>query len=467
MGTKLKVLVLDDDENAREALADWVNDRDGFEVLEAADVAEARRLIERDQLALALLDLELPDGSGLELVDALDDAETDVVIVTGHATVESAIEAVRGGVVDYLQKPPDAKRLETILEKTRRTQALRAEVASLRGELRRLGRFGPLVGRSASMQTVYDLVQRVAPSTSTALLVGETGAGKDLVAQTIHRLSRRADGPFVAVNCGAVPEALIENELFGHEKGAFTGADRDRRGIFERAHGGTLFLDEITEMPVELQVRLLRVLETRKVTRLGGEREVEVDVRLVAATNRPLDEAVADGKLREDLRYRLDVFPIEVPPLRDRPGDVALLARAFLEQLNAERDAAKRLTDAAVDALESRPWPGNVRELKNAIERAFLLASDGDEIGADAVDPDASPSDAVLGGDGDTSGGAAPPPRDRVAVTIGSSIAKMEKELILATLEARDGDKKAAAKILGISVKTLYARLKLYEGGPD
>jgi DNA-binding NtrC family response regulator len=351
---------------------------------------------------------------------------------------------MRRGASDYLVKPVDMARVRAVLANVVRTRELKEQIGSLRGELRKLGRFGPLIGSSPVMQRIYDLISKVAPTEATAIILGETGTGKELVAETIHGLSRRHKEPFLPVNCGAVSPNLIESELFGHERGSFTGADRLHKGYFERANRGTLFLDEITEMPPELQVKLLRVLETGKVTRIGGNEAFNVDVRVIAATNRRPEEAVAKGKLREDLHYRLNVFPIALPPLRDRREDVELLAQHFLAQLNKEHDTAKEFTRPAVNRLKSHNWPGNVRELKNLVHRAFILADD--HIGLDAL---------PLGVQ-ESSGSS-------LNVKVGTSLGEAERRLILATLEDCEGDKKKAAEVLGISLKTLYNRLNEYK----
>jgi DNA-binding NtrC family response regulator len=326
------------------------------------------------------------------------------------------------------------------------TLELSREIGSLRGELRRLGRFGGLVGASPRMQAVYDLVTKVAPTDVPVLVVGETGTGKEVVANTVHAMSRRREHPFVAVNCGAIAPGVIESELFGHERGSFTGADRAHKGYFEKATGGTLFLDEITEMTAELQVKLLRALETGKVERVGGGDPVKVDVRVVAATNRRPEQAVADGRLREDLLYRLNVFPIVLPPLRERGEDVVLIAEDFLAGLNKEcQGPVKTFTRAALARLRAHSWPGNVRELRNVVQRAFILAQN-------EIDVDALP----LGGGSEERSGAS------MVVRVGTTIEEAEKRLILATLEHCAGDKKAAAELLGISLKTLYNRLNVY-----
>jgi DNA-binding NtrC family response regulator len=309
-----------------------------------------------------------------------------------------------------------------------------------------LGRFGRLYGSSAVMQEVYRRIDKVAPTEATVFVTGESGGGKELVARTIHERSSRARGPFVAINCGAIPSTLIEAELFGHEKGAFTGASRSHRGCFERAEGGTLLLDEITEMSLDMQVRLLRVLETERFTRVGGDGEMRANVRIVAATNRDPHDAVREGKLREDLLYRLAVFPIALPPLRERDGDAELLAERFLQQLNADAGSHKRFSRAALLTIRTHQWPGNVRELKNAVHRAFIMADEEVEL--------------------DLAGLASPPLEGEcLRLPIGTPLAEMERQAIFATLDHCAGNKRRAAEILGVSLKTLYNRLAAYQGG--
>jgi DNA-binding NtrC family response regulator len=310
-------------------------------------------------------------------------------------------------------------------------------------------RFGRLHGASTAMQEVYRMIERVAPTEATVFVTGESGCGKELVASTVHECSARAHGPFVAVNCGAIPQNLIEAELFGHEKGAFTGAMKTHRGYFERAAGGTLFLDEITEMPMDMQVRLLRVLETGRFTRVGGDQEFRADVRIVAATNRDPLQAVKEGHLREDLMYRLAVFPIDVPPLRERGEDVELLAHHFLAQLNEEAATGKALSPRAVAALRAHPWPGNVRELRNVVQRAFIMADDR------LVELDHTSFGTVPC--------ARPVPADCLQFALGTSLADMERTTIFATLEHCSGNKRRCAEILGVSLKTLYNRLAEYQ----
>ena len=357
-------LIVDDDTTSRESLSEWVGEQ-GFATHQADDLPSGREIIASDRIDLALLDLDLPSGSGLELLPDLEkQPSVDVIFVTGYSTVDSAVEAFRSGAVDYLTKPVDLKRLKKLLDRARRTAELNAEIGNLRQELRGLGRFVKLIGTSPPMQHVYDLIERVAPTDATVLVTGETGTGKEVVAQTIHALSRRARSPFVPINCGAVAPTLIESELFGHERGSFTGAERAHKGVFERATGGTLFLDEITEMPLELQVKLLRTLEMGAVRRVGGDGEIEIDVRVVAATNVDPQKAVAQGKLREDLLYRLLIFPIHLPPLRERRGDIPLLAQHVVNTLNAKGETNKHVSPAAFDRLQAYTWPGNVRQLK-------------------------------------------------------------------------------------------------------
>jgi DNA-binding NtrC family response regulator len=327
--------------------------------------------------------------------------------------------------------------------------ALRGEIDALRVQLRGLGRFGDLVGSSPQMQLVYDQIERVAPTDTTVLITGDTGTGKEVAARTIHRLSRRVQQALLPINCGAVAPTLIESEIFGHEKGSFTGAEGRHPGIFERADGGTLFLDEITEMPLDLQVKLLRVLETGEVTRIGGRQAKSVNVRLISATNRKPEKAVAEGKLREDLLYRLNVFPIEMPPLRQRGDDVDLLTASFLDMLNRKQGTQKRIAPEAMEKLRGHSWPGNVRELKNLLERAHIMA--GERIEAHHVPLDRRLPPVVS------------PDLGRLTFEVGTSLEESEKALIMATLAHHGGNKREAAEVLGVSLKTLYNRLKEYE----
>jgi len=448
------VLIVEDDPASRAALAELVS-LEGFETITAGSLEEARSFLGTVLPDLLIVDLMLPDGSGIELFDARRGGPgLETVVITGHASVDSAVDALRLGATDYLTKPIDVARLRAILSNIRRTQELKDEIDALRGELRKLGRFGPMIGASQEMGRAYDLMARVAPTDATVFLTGESGTGKDVAAQTIHQLSRRRKAVFLPLNCGAVSPNLIESELFGHERGSFTGADRMHKGYFERSTGGSLFLDEITEMPIELQVKLLRVLETGTIMRIGGEQPIEVDVRVIAATDRNPVEAVKEGKLREDLLYRLNVFPIPLPPLRDRGDDINLLIDHFLKDLNAAEERSVRVAPEALERLRAHPWPGNVRELKNALHRAFILADQ--EITADCLPED------IRGGAINIL-----PRKENGSITlrvqVGESVADAERRLILATLEHFRGSKQKAAEVLGISLKTLYNRLSAYE----
>ncbi len=438
------LLLVDDDPEALEWLSELAKG-EGFSVAQADSLRAARIHLSRLQPDVLLTDLQLPDGQGIELVKDLESREsTEVILITGHASVESAVQALRLGASDYLVKPVDVERLRSILRRVPRTGELRAEIGELREELRKLGRYGHLLGSSPPMQKLYDQIGRVAPTSATVMLIGESGTGKELAAQTIHEMSRRKRAPFLPLNCGAVSPNLIESELFGHEKGSFTGADRQHKGYFERAHGGTLFLDEITEMPQELQVKLLRVLETGTFMRVGTTTPIAADVRLIAATNRNPEQAVADGKLREDLYHRLNVFPIAMPPLRDRGTDIELLAQHFLDVLNRQESAAKSFAPATIAALYAHTWPGNVRELKNYAQRAFILA---DEV----IDAHLAPATVAQRE-------SAP----LLSVRVGTTLEEVSRRLIEATL-AECGSKRKAADMLGISLKTLYNRLAAYK----
>jgi len=454
-------LIVEDEPSFLSALSEIVR-REGFDVSEAQTLAEARARLAEGRPDVLLLDLHLPDGPGLDLLTPSESesltSNTEVVLITGLATVETAVEALRRGVADYLSKPIEVPRLRAILSNVARTRNLRIEVETLRDELRRLGRFGQLIGASPTMQKVYDAMARVAPTDATVFVVGETGTGKEVVARSIHELSRRAKKPFVPVNSAAISPQLIESELFGHEKGSFTGADRMRRGVFEQADGGTLFLDEITEMDIDLQSKLLRALESRKVQRVGGAEQIAVDVRVIAATNRDPREAVSAGKLREDLYYRLNVFPLALPPLRERPGDIDRLASHFLSEIEAEDGIARHFTPDALDRLRRHSWPGNVRELRNVVQRSAILG--GERIGPESLplrESAASPLPTVAPPNGSNGDGT-------VSIPPGMPLAQVEKRHIETTLAHFEGDKKRAAEALGMSLKTLYVRLRAYRG---
>jgi len=440
-------LIVEDDADSAEMMAALIAS-EGFTAATATSLRDARRQLALQEPDIVLLDLVLPDGSGMELFNEPETlANTEVVLITGHASLETSIQALRLGAADYLIKPVNIKQLQGILSRVMRPSTLKAEIANLRAELERTGRFGLLWGRSAAMQRVYEQVARVSGSAVTVLITGESGTGKEVVAQTIHELSRRRKKPFLAVNCGAISPQLIESEIFGHEKGAFTGADRLHQGFFERAHGGTLFLDEITEMPLELQVKLLRVLETGTFMRVGSTQSMEADVRVIAATNRVPEQAVQQGKLREDLLYRLNVFPIHLPPLRDRPEDVSLLAEHFLQDICKREGENKRFAPQALEKMRSYRWPGNVRELRNVVQRAYVM-EEGHVIGDEWLVFDTPAVQEQRG--------------PYLTVRVGTPLADVERSLILATLQHFGGHKEKTAAALGVSLKTLYNRLKEY-----
>ncbi len=414
------VLIVDDDPETREALG-TLTAAEGFSVTAAGDLREARIEITRQQPDVLLIDLSLPDGSGLDLIPQVERRNgTEIILITGNASVETAVEALRVGAADYLTKPVNVARLRALLSRVPRPADLKAQIGTLRNELRRLGRFGHLLGNSQAMQRLYDQILRVAPTEATVLLIGEGGTGKALAAQTLHELSRRHGRPFLGVSCGAIPPDLIES--------------------FERADGGTLFLDEITAMPIELQVKLLRALESGP-----------VDVRVLAATSRDPEAAVADGSLHADLYRRLNVFPLRLPRLRDREGDVGLLAQHFLDELNRSHGTHKALPAATIAQLSTHDWPGNVRELCNWVQRAYVLGDDS--------------LDAAVQSTGDAVAAQSSGPV--ISIPVGMSLAEADKRLILATLEQCKGVKTQSAEVLGISVKTLYNRLGEYRQEQD
>jgi DNA-binding NtrC family response regulator len=466
-------LIVDDDVDSASTLRDFVASSH-CTVAVAHTLRDARRQIALQPPDVVLLDLQLPDGSGMELFeDGQLLAHSEVVLITGHASLETSVQALRLGAADYLVKPISLKHLSGVLSRLMKPAELQAKADDLASGLAAEGHFGPLWGRSPPMQRIYQQISRVAGTSVTVFITGESGTGKELVAQTVHELSRRRAQPFLPVNCGAISPHLIESEIFGHEKGSFTGADRQHLGFFERANGGTLFLDEITEMPLDLQVKLLRVLETGRFMRVGSTQSLEADVRVIAATNRSPQEAVAGGKLREDLFYRLNVFPIETPPLRERPSDIALLANHFLEAIGAKEGRRKHFTTDALERLEGHLWPGNVRELRNAVQRAYVMAVgssiDSQWLPVPSASTSVSASAAVPHGQAAASTNAssskaagAAMPADAVVVPIGSSMAQAERALILATLRHYRHQKEKVASVLGISLKTLYNRLKEY-----
>jgi DNA-binding NtrC family response regulator len=449
-----RVLVVDDEPAEREMLARLIGQW-GYEVEAAESSDEALSLTETYRPAVVVTDLILPGTDGLSLLQTLRDSNRPpvVLLVTGHATVESAVEAMRHGALDYLTKPIDATRLQLLLEKAVEQDSLSREVTLLRRELRQRGTFGRFVGQSKRMQEVYHLIELMATSNAPVLIHGESGTGKELAARTVHELSDRRARPFVAINCAAIPETLIESEMFGHERGAFTGASERRIGCFELADGGTLFLDEVAEMNAATQAKLLRVLEDAGFRRVGGKTEVTVDVRVIAATNKVPAEALASGKLREDLFYRLSVFVVELPPLRERTEDIPLLAATFIEDFNAQNNrSVKGLTPEAEEALMRHPWPGNVRELRNAMHRAVVLAGEG------AIPREHLPP-IILGG---TSRSARAAEFSKVI-----PLKDVEREMIVRALDEANYHKPQAAAMLGISLKTLYNKLARFGLPPN
>jgi DNA-binding NtrC family response regulator len=441
-----RVLIVEDDPATRSGLAELVQAW-GFQTEQAQDGEDALKKVTTFRPAIIVSDLVMPRMGGRELLRALRDQLSDIafILLTAQGTVESAVEAIKDGAYDYLSKPVDPQRLKILLEKSMERQATLREVRTLRRQLRDHGSFGRIIGNSPGIRSVYRVIEQAAPTQASVLISGESGTGKELIAQTIHELSPRSSFPFVAINCAAIPETLLESEIFGHEKGAFTGAHDRRTGVFELAHRGTLFLDEIAEMQPATQVKLLRVLQERTFRRLGGRQEQSVDVRVIAATNVNPLEAARSGKLREDLFYRLNVFNIDLPPLRDRREDVPLLVQAFITEFNKMNNKGIRAVDQdTLYVLEHYPWPGNIRELRNVIERATILA-EGDFIEMRHLPP-------TLVAKGEES-------VPTLTLAPGTTVDEAERRLILLTLEHCRNNKTRAAEVLGISLKTLHNKL--------
>jgi len=442
-----RVLIVEDDAAARVGLEQLVKSW-GFIAQAAVDGEDALDKVTSFRPAIVISDLVMPRLDGLGLLRALQTQGADVttLLLTAQGTVDTAVEAMKEGAYDYLTKPIDIERLKILLDKiVARLETLR-EVKALRRQLREHGTFGSLIGNSPEMRKIYQVVEQAAPTSASVLITGESGTGKELIAQTIHHLSPRASFPFVAINCAAIPETLLESEIFGHEKGAFTGAADRRQGCFELADRGTLFLDEIGEMTPATQVKLLRVLQERRFRRLGGRNEQTVDVRVIAATNIDPLEAVQKGKLREDLFYRLNVFALRLPPLRERKEDLPLLVQAFVNEFNARNQKAiAGLDQEAMRRLEQYAWPGNVRELRNVIERATILAA-GPFIEPKHLPPSFSNERPVS-------------QQPQVALAPGTTVEEAERRLIMMTLEHTRDNKTRAAEILGISLKTLHNKL--------
>jgi DNA-binding NtrC family response regulator len=441
-----RVLVAEDDRQTRLGLAELIESW-GFVADGAADGEEALAKVTTFRPSIIVTDLVMPRMSGLDLLRALQDQLNDlsIIILTAQGTVETAVEAMKVGAYDYLTKPVDPHRLRILLDRVVERQETLREVAALRRQLRERGSFGRLIGNSPAVRRIYRIIEQAAPTSASVLIWGESGTGKELVAQTIHQLSPRAPFPFVAINCAAIPETLLESEIFGHEKGAFTGAFDRRQGCFELAHKGTLFLDEIAEMTPATQVKLLRVLQERTFRRLGGRQELSVDVRVIAATNVNPQDAVSRGKLREDLFYRLNVFSIELPPLRDRKEDIPLLIEVFLEEFNSRNaKSVQAVSQPALRVLDQYAWPGNIRELRNVMERATILAP------GEFVEPDHLPPHLTQVPDVGKPG---------MVLTPGITVEEAETRLIRLTLEHTRNNKTRAAEILGISLKTLHNKL--------
>ena len=450
-----RILIVEDEDNARKGyealLRKW-----NWTILGVGSGEEALAKFQEFQPDLILADVELPGMNGLDLLKQLGDEilRIPVIIITGRGSDERVVQAIDAGAYWYIEKPLKPPVLRALLERALNRSRDQQQVAALTRELRSAGKLAALVGVSEPMQDVMRQVEIAAPSTASVLITGETGSGKEMVARSIHMLSPRADRPFVAINCSAIPESLMESEIFGHEKGAFTGAAERRIGCFELADGGTLLLDEIGEMPAPTQAKLLRVLEDHKVRRLGSKVETPVDVRVVAATNKNPDQAVSDGHLRQDLYFRLNVFHIHLPPLREHKDDLPSLVESLLADISVKHD--KKVTSVGNDVMElfkSYPWPGNVRELRNVLERS-AIASDRSMITRQHLPSDFGRANAVanqgLGG---------------IRFPVGTTVDAMERELILQTLAATSQNKTRAADLLGISLKTLHNKLKEYEAG--
>ena len=442
-----RILAVDDERATGEALSEMLSQW-GHRVETAFDGNDALKKAIEFRPDVVLSDLAMPQTDGLWLLRALKEDMPDcpVVFLTGRATIDAAVEAIKEGAYDFIEKPLDPARLKVCIDRALEKKETLREVQSLR---RRLKQLGPtdFIGQSTSMLRVFELIEKVAPSRAPVTITGESGTGKEMVARSIHKLSPRRDRPFIPVNCASIPPTLIESEIFGHERGAFTGANQRRPGVFELAHGGSLFLDEVAEIPVELQAKLLRVLEEGKLRRVGGKAQIEVDVRLISATNRDFKVEIKNARFREDLYFRLNVFQIALPPLRERRDDIPILVQLFIEKFNAE--SGKRVTGMHPDALEllkDYEWPGNIRELRNAVERAVILC-DGELIEQDHLPPD-------LVGKG--------PERQTFRVPYGLPLDLVEKEYILGSLKRNQGNKARTAEILGVSEKTLYNKLNRY-----
>ncbi len=456
MAGRERVLIVEDEVHALTGLAELVSAW-GYQTETACDGVEAMEQLEEWNPGIIVTDLKMPRMDGLQLLTRLVETKRNyaVVVLTAQGSIDLAVDAMKMGAYDFIQKPVDPTRLRTILSNASRQRDMERQLEVSRRKLRDVGVLGPMVGASKKMRAIYALVEQVAPSNVSVLITGESGTGKELVARTLHELSPRKPNPFVAVNCAAIPETLIESEIFGHEKGAFTGALERRAGCFELAEGGTLLLDEIGEMPVNTQAKLLRVLEDHRLRRLGSKTEDPVDVRVIAATNKNPEAAVDAGQLRADLYYRINVFHIHMPPLREHKDDIPAMVDAMVAEMNIKHGRKCHGIDGAMlSRLMQYDWPGNARELRNTIERAVILCGDGPirsthlppGFGSRTID---SPQD-----DNGTS----------VKVDVGTTVDEAERLLIVKTLASTNNNKTRAADILGISLKTLHNKLKQYSG---
>ena len=447
---KHRILVADDEAASRKGLKALLSNW-GYAVEEASDGEEALQRAVAFLPAVVVADLVMPKLDGLGLLKAIQEELpfATVIILTGHGTIETAVDAMKHGAYDYLIKPVDVARLRILIQRALEKGEAVREVTLLRRRLKEVWGFGKLVGKSKAMQEVYRLIDLAAPTSAPVLISGESGTGKELVAHILHELSPRGQRAFVAVNCSAIPESLLESEIFGHERGAFTGAMERRVGCFELANEGTIFLDEIAEMSTATQAKFLRILEDGTVRRLGGKQEIKIDVRVLAATNKDPSKAIKDGALREDLYYRLNVFTLPLPAVRERGEDIPLLIQAFVEELNVKYEKRiKSVDEAALQALLRHPWPGNVRELRNTIERAMIVC-ETDLIASRHLPPSIT---SEIKGDGP----------DSITVPLGISLEEAEKDLIRRTLASVNNNKTKAAEILGISLKTLHNKLHRY-----
>ncbi len=457
-----KVLIADDEEAQRNGLASMIRGW-GFATETAADGQEALEKLMGESFSVLITDLKMPRMDGFELLRRLpaENIQTPAIVLTAFGNIETAVSTMHElGAYWFLEKPIQPSVVRVLLERAIAHARLAEETQRLQRQLSQSGTMGQMAGTSARMRQIFSLVEQVAPSKAAVLITGESGTGKELVARALHSLSPRANGPFVALNCAAMPESLIESELFGHEKGAFTGAVERRAGCFELAQGGTLLLDEIGDMPLNTQAKLLRVLEDSRVRRLGGRTEMVVDVRVVASTNKNLPEAIRQSQFREDLYYRLNVFEIQLPPLRERLEDVPVVARVLLEELNKKHGTqVTEIAPEAMELLRQHRWPGNVRELRNALERAVILAGEG-AVQTRHLPPSVAPS----GVPREAPAAVAAAGEDVVVLPVGTTIDDAERALVRRTLVMTKGNKTRAAEILGISLKTLFNKLKGYDG---